>query len=439
MVRKKEFGLKDADETVWEELQKTLRERLCQNALPEVTGYSFANQKKHLTDLIQRCVTMGESNSALVIGPNGAGKTMLISSILAELNKDSKISGNLLQVHLHGLLQTDDRIAVQEITLQLKLENVVKDKVFGSMAEKLTFLLEALKSDDGKSQSILFVMEEFDLFAHHKNQTLLYNLFDISQSAQTPITVIGITCRLDVVELLEKRVKSRFSHRQIHLFHSLSFEQTCEICVNALSLPKTFANKKFCNEWNAHVKEFMDESVVQTTLKHKFELDRSIRSMYSLMLMPVCRLSSSHPYLDPKDILDAVKIFSCDSKSAMLQGVTILQLCLVIAMKHLTEVYEGSVVNFEMVFNEYQKFVQRKSHSIQSFGKSVCLKAFEELVALELILPVEGSSFSGSKSIPKEYRSLKLLVTPLQIIETLNSYSACPSELKTWASNPLPS
>jgi origin recognition complex subunit 4 len=45
-------------------------------------------------------------------------------------------------------------------------------------------------------------------------QTLLYNLFDIAQSRAAPIIVIGLTTELDVVESLEKRVKSRFNHRQ---------------------------------------------------------------------------------------------------------------------------------------------------------------------------------------------------------------------------------
>lgn len=68
------------------------------------------------------------------------------------------------------------------------------------------------------SKSIIFILEEFDLFCAHHNQTLLYNLFDISQSAQAPICVLGITCRIDVIQLLEKRVKSRFSHRQMFLY-----------------------------------------------------------------------------------------------------------------------------------------------------------------------------------------------------------------------------
>lgn len=63
------------------------------------------------------------------------------------------------------------------------------------------------------SKPILFVLEEFDMFAHHKNQTLLYNLFDIAQSDQAPICVVGVTCRLvsigkkTYVFLLESNVK----------------------------------------------------------------------------------------------------------------------------------------------------------------------------------------------------------------------------------------
>ncbi|XP_016119456.1 origin recognition complex subunit 4-like, partial [Sinocyclocheilus grahami] len=104
--------------------------------------------------------------------------------------------------------------------------------------------------DKSSSRPVLFVLDEFDLFAHHKNQTLLYNLLDVSQSAQTPVAVVGLTCRLDVLELLEKRVKSRFSHRQIHLFSSLSFGQYVDVVRAQLSLPPDFPDPKFSDEWN---------------------------------------------------------------------------------------------------------------------------------------------------------------------------------------------
>jgi hypothetical protein len=61
-------------------------------------------------------------------------------------------------------------------------------------AENLTFLLQCLKSGDkDKSKSIIFILEEFDLFCTHHNQTLLYNLFNVAQSAQVKngsVTVI---------------------------------------------------------------------------------------------------------------------------------------------------------------------------------------------------------------------------------------------------------
>lgn len=122
-------------------------------------------------------------------------------------------------VRLDGLLDTDDGIALRSATQQMQLHNVVAGRVFGSYAENLHFLLESLRSGDRRtSKSVIFVLDHFDLFCAHPKQTLLYNLFDIVQSAPAPLCVLGLTCRQDVLELLEKRVKSRFSHRQISLF-----------------------------------------------------------------------------------------------------------------------------------------------------------------------------------------------------------------------------
>ena len=56
----------------------------------------------------------------------------LLSSVLGEIESDRKVRSNLLIVRLNGLLQTDDKIAIHEITRQLQLDNVVGDKVFVS-------------------------------------------------------------------------------------------------------------------------------------------------------------------------------------------------------------------------------------------------------------------------------------------------------------------
>lgn len=147
---------------------------------------------------------------------------------------------NTTVVCLNGFIDTNDRIALQSITKQLQLENASDGKVFGSFAENLAFLLACLKSGHrDTSKSVVFILDEFDLFCAHHNQTLLYNLFDVSQSAQAPICVIGLTCHLNVVQLLEKRVKSRFSHRQIFLFAGeQSFDDRMIAVRNLLTIPK---------------------------------------------------------------------------------------------------------------------------------------------------------------------------------------------------------
>uniref|UniRef100_A0A8C0GEW5 Uncharacterized protein n=1 Tax=Chelonoidis abingdonii TaxID=106734 RepID=A0A8C0GEW5_CHEAB len=70
-------------------------------------------------------------NSELIIGPRGSGKSMLLNHVLKELMEVKQVRENLLQVRLNGLLQTSDKIALTEITRQLQMENMVRDKVFG--------------------------------------------------------------------------------------------------------------------------------------------------------------------------------------------------------------------------------------------------------------------------------------------------------------------
>ncbi|XP_026217196.1 origin recognition complex subunit 4 [Anabas testudineus] len=411
------------------QVQKILRERFCHQKLPEKPEGVEA-QHKHLLELLKRTAIHGESNSVLIVGPRGAGKTMLLNCVLRDLLEDKDVQKNLLQVHLNGLLQTDDRIALKEITRQLHLENAVGDKVFGSFAENLAFLLEALKKGDrSSSRPVLFVLDEFDLFAHHKNQTLLYNLFDVSQSAQAPVAVVGLTCRLDVLELLEKRVKSRFSHRQIHLLSSLTFSQYLERVRAQLSLPGSFPDSKFAQDWNGGIETLCEDKSVEEVLQRHFNSSTDFRSIQMLLMLCLSRVSVAKPTIKPADLLEASRLCLSDAKANMLHGLSILELCLIIAMKHLNDVYEGEPFNLQMVHNEFKKFLHRKSNSMYNFDQPVIMKAFEHLQQLELIRPVDGSSAKTQR----EYQLMRLMLDHSQIMEALQKYPQCPTDVKQWA------
>jgi origin recognition complex subunit 4 len=83
--------------------------------------------------------------------------------------------------------------------------------------------------------AVIFVLDEFDHFALHPRQTLLYNLFDIAQAKKAPIAMLGLTCKVSVIDSLEKRVKSRFSHRKVHLKLPATVESFWEMVKEGLS------------------------------------------------------------------------------------------------------------------------------------------------------------------------------------------------------------
>jgi len=426
-------------------LRRFLKERL-QRDYTTLRGY--AEERANVRQLLQRTAEMGESNSLLLIGPRGSGKTtvgiqegvettvsnpvlpipQLINAVLADLLAKKSFVENTLIVHLDGNLHTDDRVALKSITVQMRLENAADGRVFGSFAENLAFLLQCLKAGGKQSKSVVFILEEFDLFCAHHNQTLLYNLFDVSQSAQAPICVLGVTCRLDVIELLEKRVKSRFSHRQVFLFpNSERFEEYVTLCQDLLTLPSNnslleaaeridnlqrirsdvlcFALNHFDpgdfsfqprtrEMWNKQVTKVLATQQARRTLQALYDFDISEAFLKNFLFRLVAQLRPQCPHITSEKIAALGAQFEGDDKIELLCGLSVLELCLIISIKHHSEIYDRDPFNFEIIFARFSKFA-KLSTTMQGVERSIVLKAFEHLRIGELIMPLSGGSGGG--------------------------------------------
>jgi energy-coupling factor transporter ATP-binding protein EcfA2 len=221
--------------------------RLTNSSLVPLTNLATEYAKVH--SLLKATITAGEGNSILILGARGSGKTNLIETALADVTHEHTEDFHI--VRLNGFQQTDDKIALREIWRQLGREMQVDEceiTQVSSYADTMASLLHLLSHpeelaevlDPGApvttTKSVIFVLDEFDLFAAHPRQTLLYNLFDIAQAKKAPIAVIGCSTRVDVAELLEKRVKSRFSHRWLHLSLPKSFQAFEAVVKAALCL-----------------------------------------------------------------------------------------------------------------------------------------------------------------------------------------------------------
>ncbi|KAJ1839986.1 origin recognition complex subunit 4 [Coemansia sp. RSA 2703] len=316
--------------------------------------------------------------------------------------------------------------------------------------------------DQGSMPPVLFILEEFDLLAQHPKQSLLYTLFDIAQSQQTPIAVLGVTARIDVMDLLEKRVKSRFSHRQIHVCNAKTLDDFISIARVALSIHSSDHQqhqqipKAFVDTFNSKVEEILSSESVLSYISEVFDIGKDARQILRTFVVAVSKISNSQPYIDMAHVKPAIARERESAKMLILSSISLLDLCLIISMKSLVQ-SGNSKYNFEMVYNEYKTFMSR--HMIAASGggamkvykKPVALKAFETLVELEIVRPIitsavlseAGSGASGRNDLlagssqgvraPKEYRMVQLMLEPGQVLNLVSQRLDVPVVIRRWA------
>lgn len=386
---------------------------------------NLENEYRKVHQLVEQTVLAGEGNSMLIIGSRGSGKTTLVETAISELASDHRDEFHV--VRLNGFIHTDDKLALREIWRQLGREMEVEDDVMGgrsNYADTLTSLLALLshpaqemeQDDTAAARSVVFILDEFDLFASHSRQTLLYNLFDVAQSRNAPIAVLGLTTKVNVVDNLEKRVKSRFGQRYVHISLPRSFTAFQEICISALSYrPSTqhrlqdsnVALQNLSIAWNAYLTHVFSTPQCEQFLQTLYTSSKSVTAFLSASLIPIATMSAtniptpssfiSHPLQPP------------DSKLALLSSLSTLELSLLIAAARLDIILDTDVCTFGMVYEEYVALASKSKLQSSAAGqmavgggarvwsKDVSKGAWEHLSSLELVLPAVGAGRGGGR------------------------------------------
>ncbi|KAF1925211.1 uncharacterized protein M421DRAFT_424008 [Didymella exigua CBS 183.55] len=390
---------------------------------------------KSVHQLVEHTVTAGEGNSLLVIGARGSGKTALVNKVLSEVSKDNAQDYHVIR--LNGFIHTDDKIALREIWRQLGKEMDVEEDGSGpgkNYADTLQTLLALLshpseqtgEHTDRVAKAVIFIMDEFDLFAQHPRQTLLYNLFDIAQSRKAPIAVLGLTTRIDVTNSLEKRVKSRFSHRYVHLSLAKSFtafQETCKACLlvqsdqlsveersilsggtNTTPAKKTKKDTKVgaLDQWNTNIENlFAAPSFLTTHLAPIFHLTKSVPAALTRFLVATATLAPNTAFVPSPSLI------APDSKLALLPSLSTLALSLLIATARLDIIHDSDSCNFNMAYDEYVTLASKariqsaaggmsaSSSTTKVWGKDVARREWEGLVELGFIMPVVMGQSGG--------------------------------------------
>jgi origin recognition complex subunit 4 len=148
------------------------------------------------------------------------------------------------------------------------------------------------------SQSTIIILDGFDLFALHPRQSLLYCLLDTAQSCRAGtqskgLAVIGITSRMDTINILEKRVKSRFSGRMIRtapprrlrdwvkFVKTVLFADIKDILEGSTDQD---AIREWRSLWEVTVQNFLTDNAVLNILDETFSITRDTRMLSRLLV-----------------------------------------------------------------------------------------------------------------------------------------------------------
>ncbi|KAI3337921.1 origin recognition complex subunit 4 C-terminus-domain-containing protein [Ustulina deusta] len=441
-------------------MRRVLLDRCSRNRRIKLCGQSEAYDQAY--QLVERTVLAGEGNSTMVIGGRGCGKTTMVEEVISNLRAEHPEEFHVIR--LNGFIHTDDKLALKEIWRQLGKEMEIEDDLVNktnNYADTMASLLALLShpeeitgTEDGvTSKSVVFIIDEFELFATHARQTLLYNLFDIAQARKAPISVLGLTTRINVVESLEKRVKSRFSHRYVYLSPPKSLLAYWDICKQGLTVDKEDLEAEgfdtdlqglyeFHDYWDKKIESLRQTPAFEDYLEYQYYTTKSVSAFLTSCIRPLSALSRSSLDLALPSSTEIVTLEPQEPKLQLLAALSNLELALLISAARLDIVAHTDTVNFAMAYDEYsaqmgRQRVQTASSGLLTLGagarvwsRSVAVVAWERLVSLGLLIPAGIGGRSNAAHGGLEGKMWKMDV----LLEEIPSAVELPGFLAKWCS-----
>lgn len=159
-----------------------------------------------MISLLKNSLSSRQSCSFLLVGPQFCGKSTLLRSVLS-----GGLGEEVASVWLRGSFFRDDSSALAELERPIMAADQ-EEFHFDSDFDRFKRHLSASAS------FLVVVLEEFEQFCiRPQKQSFLYSLFSCVHENSAPLIVVGESARQNCLELLEKRVKSRFSNRVFRL------------------------------------------------------------------------------------------------------------------------------------------------------------------------------------------------------------------------------
>ncbi|RLV82593.1 Origin recognition complex subunit 4 [Meyerozyma sp. JA9] len=349
---------------------------LAQLNSPKVANFESSGLTEKYNELwamFEHTVRDRQGSSVLVIGPRAVGKTAIINQALDKLAIE--YDGRYIVVRLSAYFHPDEHGAVREIARQLdinaKKNHSSHQSQFQQPAINDTFsnILNILDHpNSSESMAVIFIVDEIDKFTDNK-QTLLYNLLDLAQTSQVPICVVGVSPKITVRELFEKRVRSRFSQRVISLTKPGSVDHFWAGAKLALLLSPThiaqLQDANYGRLWNQYIDSLFTRSPpVRKLVYELYYCTKNYRQFNIYSAYAVAQISPQCPFPIETHFLHYASVQPPGTIQGLFQSLSSLELLLAIAAARWIEKFDLPTINFNLAYKEYEEMI--KSFNISS-------------------------------------------------------------------------
>ncbi|KAH3902467.1 related to Origin recognition complex subunit 4 [Saccharomycodes ludwigii] len=353
--------------------------------------------------ILKQTVITKENHSAILVGPRANYKTLSIETSLNNLKQ--KYNDQFIVIKLNGIIHTEESaISSMATQLELQLQKLRGDSFSLYFEEELAEREKALdknseavnldyklnngslidifqrflqimnyKSTDTRHKrekvSMVFIFDEIDSFAGPVRQTLLYNLFDMVEGSQISFCIIGCTTKINIMEFLEKRVKSRFSNRIIYFPKPANYKEFTDSVFHLLKIKDATNEAEQC--WNQKLFEQINISCspLNNLIKKNFDSTKDIRKFFNLFQVVFTK------YTFPSFQISDLSLIEKFDKNRLKSGLTSrvkslsdLELSILIAAARVS-IKTNDNVNFNLVYDEYSSLLTSINASIPSvFG-----------------------------------------------------------------------
>uniref|UniRef100_A0A7S2IKV5 Origin recognition complex subunit 4 C-terminal domain-containing protein n=1 Tax=Haptolina brevifila TaxID=156173 RepID=A0A7S2IKV5_9EUKA len=284
---------------------------------------------------------------------------------------------------------------------------------------------------EGQSNPVLFVLHDFEQFTFRPKQTLLYSLFDLMQTEDAQMAVVGLTTRIDCADLLEKRVRSRCSQRQLLVPPLENIDDCTRLLQRALTLPNPadmpasgFATKAaaFYSAWSANTRALLTSLGSSTLLRRRLGIGVSAGQLQVALRFALSELRPERPLLTLPMLEAAMTAMSDIREEKTLGECSGVELLLLLCLKNIVVREVPPPHSFQMVLREYESFLAADPDSTSQYNypRALLSKAFEHLCTLGLVLREPEAQ---NRNKPNDHLPLRLRIDAQLIHDYVNTAS----------------